>query len=95
MQGSSITILRQWHTNIQGGNNGSHNIMAPSYLCSKYQYTLKFKNKKRHKYSVSLSEAKEQFSNVYFCIYVMFKTSHYFLKKKFCLDEERETGAGW
>lgn len=24
----------------------SHNIMAPSYLCSKYQYMLKFKNEK-------------------------------------------------
>lgn len=44
----------------------SHNIMAPSYLCSKYQCMLKFKNEKRHKYSISVSQANEQLSNGYF-----------------------------
>ena len=46
MQGSPITISRQWHMSIQGGNSGRPYVMAPSYLCSKYQYTLKFRNEK-------------------------------------------------
>lgn len=44
----------------------SHN-MAPSYLCSKYQYTLKLKTK-RHKYSVSVLNPKNSSPMVTFII---------------------------
>ena len=66
---------------IQGGNNGRPYVMAPSYLCSKYRYTLKLKNEKGTNIVFLYLNLKNSSPMVTFIICNV-KTSNYFSKKE-------------